>query len=386
MKRDPNNQQLDENQDTENSVLDQVLSESRTKEINTVRPSKIALSVLDRLKERERDILIARYGLSVDNINKETLEGIGQRLAVTRERVRQIEKAALKKIGEKYTMVIKPLWKIIEEYRISYKGIISLEYLADYLQIDEEDNKELEQNALRLVMAAHSQIKPLKKDSWFREGWIDKTLNQDRLVEIQQVAVQILDRQGRSITEERLVKAIVDQMEGIDQPAIKGTLRVSSKLGMDNKGNWGLVSWPTVVPRRIRDKVFIIMEEINKPLHFKEITRLIQERFKTSRPTLNRTVHNELIGDKRFVLVGRGIYALKSWGYKPGVVSDVIKEVLHKAGQPLHISEIIEAVMKSRQVKRNTVVANLQDRSLFKKVDKATYTLVLDNETSSKED
>ena len=127
------------------------------------------------------------------------------------------------------------------------------------------------------------------------------------------------------------------------------------------------------------------IQTVKEVIRFKEITRLIREQFKPSKSILSRTVHNELIGDKRFVLVGRGIYALRSWGYKPGVVSDVIKEILHKAGQPLHISEIIEAVMKSRQVKRNTIVANLQNRSLFKKVDKAIYTLVLNDETLSKE-
>ncbi|MBU1083234.1 winged helix-turn-helix domain-containing protein, partial [Patescibacteria group bacterium] len=148
------------------------------------------------------------------------------------------------------------------------------------------------------------------------------------------------------------------------------------------KNAWGLSAWSTIVPKRIRDKVLIVLEEENKPLHFNDITKLVSERFKNDKKVLSRTVHNELIGDKRFVLVGRGIYALKSWGYSTGVVSDVIKKVLADANGPLHISEIIKLVLKSRQVKRNTIVANLQNKSLFKKVAKATYGLA-DSSTSA---
>lgn len=356
------------------SVLGKVLAETQSKEVSAVRPFKIVANVLNRLRDRGRDILISRYGLDSTNTAKETLESIGQRFSITRERVRQIEKAAIKKIGSKYTANIKPLWKIIDEYMVAHGDIASLDHLVNYLGID-KNGAELEQNALRLAMTANSQLKAIKKKSLFKEGWIKESVNLDKLLEIQKMLIRILEKQTTPMAEDKLINSLIKQAKDITSGTVKGALRVNSELGMDNKGQWGLAAWSIIVPRRIRDKVFIVLEEAVKPLHFEEITKRTQEKFESNKPVLSRTVHNELIGDKRFVLVGRGIYALKSWGYKPGVVSDVIRDVLKKAGKPLHVSEITQEVLKRRQVRRNTIVANLQNKSLFKKTKKATYTL-----------
>jgi len=175
------------------------------------------------------------------------------------------------------------------------------------------------------------------------------------------------------VPESELVKALGAT---VSPSYVRGALQSSSKLGQDSHGHWGMANWPAIVPRRVRDKVFVALAEAGRPMHFEEIAKLVQDKFSPQKPVLSRTVHNELIGDKRFVLVGRGIYALTSWGYKPGVVSDVIIEALKKAGRPMHINEITDAVLARRKVKRNTIVANLQNRKLFRKTTKATYDLV----------
>jgi len=356
------------------SVLDRVLSETQFKDVNAVRPSRIVANVLNKLRDRGRDILIARYGLDSAKTTKETLESIGQRFSITRERVRQIEKATINKISSKYAASIKPLWKIIDEYMVTHGDIAGLDYLANYLGIEKND-AELEKNALRLAMSANPQLKAIKKHGFLKEGWIKTNVNVDRLLKIQKMLVNILEKQTAPVTEDKLINSLIKQAKDITPGMIKGALRVNSEVGMDSKGHWGLASWSIIVPRRIRDKVFIILEEAAKPLHFEEITKRTQEKFESDKPVLSRTVHNELISDKRFVLVGRGIYALKRWGYKPGVVADVIRDVLKTAGQPLHVSEIVKAVLERRQVKRNTIIANLQNKSLFKNTGKATYTI-----------
>lgn len=48
------------------------------------------------LSDREKEVLRLRYGLGTDR--EYTLEEIGRRLSVTRERVRQIEARALQKL------------------------------------------------------------------------------------------------------------------------------------------------------------------------------------------------------------------------------------------------------------------------------------------------
>jgi hypothetical protein len=81
-----------------------------------------------------------------------------------------------------------------------------------------------------------------------------------------------------------------------------------------------------------------------------------------------------LIKDARFVLVGRGLYALSEWGYTAGVVKEVLKEILEAEG-PLSREEIIDKVRKERYVKDNTILVNLQDGNLFKKLANGTYTI-----------
>ena len=53
--------------------------------------------VLEHLNDREKEVIKLRFGLTPDK-SERTLEEIGQALNVTRERVRQIESSAIKKL------------------------------------------------------------------------------------------------------------------------------------------------------------------------------------------------------------------------------------------------------------------------------------------------
>jgi RNA polymerase primary sigma factor len=59
--------------------------------------SQALIGVLSILEDREREVLVLRYGLG--DSEPKTLEEIGHGLAVTRERVRQIESAALERMA-----------------------------------------------------------------------------------------------------------------------------------------------------------------------------------------------------------------------------------------------------------------------------------------------
>ena len=127
-----------------------------------------------------------------------------------------------------------------------------------------------------------------------------------------------------------------------------------------------------VNPKNIRDKIYVILKEYGKHMHFNEIAGAIKDSDFKRKDVTTQSIHNELIKDKRFVLIGRGIYALKEWGYEKGTVADIITEVLKKAKEPLHRDEIVKRVLKSRFVKETTILLNLQGKSQFKRVAKAT--------------
>ncbi|MEP6710412.1 MAG: hypothetical protein ABJA64_01705, partial [Candidatus Saccharibacteria bacterium] len=120
---------------------------------------------------------------------------------------------------------------------------------------------------------------------------------------------------------------------------------------------------------------YVILADNGKPMHFSDIAKAIKDSDFKRRNVTTQAIHNELIKDKRFVLIGRGIYALDSWGFSKGTVSDIISDVLKKAGEPLHRDEIVRRVLKSRQVKETTILLNLQSKPQFKRVAKATYAL-----------
>lgn len=148
-----------------------------------------------------------------------------------------------------------------------------------------------------------------------------------------------------------------------------------SKLLATLNGVWGLIKWPSVNPKNIRDKIFVILENKKEPMHFSEIAEEIKNSDFNRKDVTTQAIHNELIKDKRFVLIGRGIYALDNWGYKQGTVSDIITYVLKEAGEPLYRDEIVKRVLERRKVKETTVLLNLQSKKQFKRVAKATYAL-----------
>ena len=109
-------------------------------------------------------------------------------------------------------------------------------------------------------------------------------------------------------------------------------------------------------------------------MHFAEIAAKLDQVKANPKKVTTQAVHNELIKDKRFVLIGRGIYALAEWGYQAGTVADIIEEVLREES-PLTKDEIVRRVLARRQVKVTTIALNLQEKPQFERVAKATYQL-----------
>ena len=182
--------------------------------------------------------------------------------------------------------------------------------------------------------------------------------------------VKAIKKHGEPLTIEQLHEQL-----SYEHPDHVRALASVSKLLAHLKDNWGLVKWPTVNPKNIRDKIYVILAENEKPLHFSEIAEAIKDSDFKRKDVTTQAIHNELIKDKRFVLIGRGIYALDSWGFSKGTVADIITDVLKSASEPLHRDEIVKRVLKSRQVKETTILLNLQSKSQFKRVAKATYAL-----------
>ena len=185
--------------------------------------------------------------------------------------------------------------------------------------------------------------------------------------------VGALDKNSESVPHTDLVSFAAKN--GVDYKNFDVLLGLSKELGKNVFGEVGLVSWPSIKPKGVRDKAYLVLKKNNKPRHFSEISKMINATGFSSKKANVQTVHNELIKDSRFVLVGRGLYGLSEWGYRPGTVKDVLVDVLKEHGKPLAKSELVAKVLNSRVVKENTILLNLQDSKVFFKKEDGTYTL-----------
>ena len=190
--------------------------------------------------------------------------------------------------------------------------------------------------------------------------------------------IKVLKDKKEPATLDELFKLIGS---GYEHPKEIGAIARLSKQVANLDDKWGLAKWASVNPRTIRDKVYIVLKDSKKPMHYSEIARLIRDRGLNRNNSTDPAIHNELIKDDRFVLVGRGIYALAEYGYKKGSITDVITEVLRQHG-PMYRDDIVREVLKARQVRETTILLNLQSRPQFKRVDKNKYALAEEVEAS----
>lgn len=331
--------------------------------------TKQILESIDR--EREREIISRRYGLYD---RKETLEQIGELLGITRERVRQLEKATMNRLrtgAEDGELEGLSSFEVILIEKLKKLGNIArVSNLSD--ELTEETSTKIDQARLSFIADLCPSLTVIcDNDNFFQSIAITTVHDEKKITGYATKMVNALKEISKPSDIEDVAKHI-----GHKDPAHMQALASTSKnLATLNK-KWGLVKWPTVNPKNIRDKIYVILQQHGKHMHFSEIADAIKASEFKRKDVTTQAIHNELIKDKRFVLIGRGIYALKEWGYKKGTVADIILEVLKDAKEPLHRDEIVKRVLKSRYVKETTILLNLQGKSQFKRVSKATYALV----------
>ena len=328
-----------------------------------------SLNVIEQ--DREKEIISRRFGL---NGNRETLEQIGEMLSITRERVRQLEKAILIHLQisaeENQIPELAAAEKILVRNLTEMGRVAKLDLLAD--KVYGRATTPSERAGINFIATFAKSLTVVEENDSYNAAvgiaeYGDALAIRKRVDEI----VEIIKKNKEPVTLDQL-----DNVLNYEHPDHIKAIASISKLLATLNGMWGLSKWPAVNPRNIRDKIFVILEAHKEPLHFSDIAKEIKEsNFKRKNVTI-QAIHNELIKDPRFVLIGRGIYALSSWGYKKGTISEIIVGILEKAEKPMTREEIVKQVLRTRKVKETTILLNLQNKKLFKKIDKNSYTLI----------
>ena len=336
----------------------------------TFKPKQVTKKILSGLQPRAYEVIINRFGLS-DDTQRKTLEAIGKKYGITRERVRQIENAAMAFIRKSDTF--KNENQIFEELKrlVDAMGaIVSEQELLTNLSKDK-----LTQNYLHFFLTLGNDFFKHKEDDHFKTHW---TIDADTANKIRATLDSIYDNlsDDQLISEGDLISRFLAEVSEIseqyrNEEIARRWLSISKKLSRNPLGEWGKTASPGIKTRGVKDYAYLMMKKHGSPMHFREVAKAVSETF--GKKCHIATCHNELIKDKRFVLVGRGIYALAEWGYKTGVVKDVIRDLLKKNG-PMKKEDIIEQVMKERYLKKNTILVNLQNAKYFKKNKNGEYT------------
>src|SRR3989344_4277049 len=337
------------------------------------KPGIVTKSLLSCLQERTRDVIERRYGLTGKEAECLTIEAIGQIYDITRERVRQIENFALDTIRKSEVYIKnKPAFDELEDYFTRHGGIAKEEIILNELGKDKSTK-----NQIIFILELGESFVLLKEDDQFHDRWTTNREVADQIHTALEGLHKSLSYEDL-IAEAEMIERFNEHLRGNIKDYVSGEqtrswLGLSKNIGSNPIGEWGLADSPNIRTRGVRDYAYLVLRQHGKPLHFTDVAGQIEEMF--DRNAHVATTHNELIKDDRFVLVGRGMYALSEWGYANGVVREVIKSILKDNG-PMSKEDVIKEVMKQRQVKENTINVNLQNPRYFKKDQKGKYQLV----------
>jgi hypothetical protein len=336
-----------------------------------VRP--ISENILGNLSAKQKLVISSRFGIG--NGGPKTLEAIGKNLNITRERVRQIEVDAIKalrKVPKNETF--KVLMAEINEIVTEAGGIISHEKLLSgfFSRCFGKNVFSPEEARASEILFLLSGLKKNKSSREIKDSWENSSFDKKYWKAVVDEIEKILDTERNIFEAEALLKKLSYGELSQKYPSLKpehvlSFLEISKKFGKNVFGDWGKTKWPLISPRGVREKSTLVLMKKRKPLHFREISKYIEEMGLSAKKIHPQTVHNELIRDKRFVLVGRGTYALREWGYEEGTVKDVIIKLVNSAGGFLDKDKIYQGVLKKRKVKKATIAVNLADRKLFEK-------------------
>ena len=381
----------------ENSILDKIIASQEKQQAASFNPDELISALLKNLSNKESDILARRFGLL--GKEKETLEQIGKHYEITRERIRQIETATIKKIKElkDFKNQMETAEHYITHFLENYGGLMEENFLLNEINLAEPNQNNYQASRFILNHLLSDKIETVKPDSEFLSGWRLPIVSLELIRQAVKILAEIIDQEKKLLKAEELLELFVasefyknnkeqisalkigltdqDLSQEIDK-LIHSYLKISKKIEQNILGEWGLSHWQTIVPKRMSDKIYLVLRKVGKPLHFTEIADLINRQNFDKKVAYPATIHNELILDDRFVLVGRGIYALKEWGYEPGTVLDVILDILNKAEKPLTKEELVKAVLDQRLVKKSTIYLSLTNKEKIKKLPDGSYAVI----------
>lgn len=273
--------------------------------LNQIKFNELIEHLIERANLEERTSAIVRGRFGIDTQKSVTLQELGNRFSITRERVRQIETQAVAELRDGILSVLEA--SAILEFSKGYLQGAGGIRLDDHLVADFHHHFKADDNLPTFGNRIHFLFKLLEypyfsgESDLFRDFWYDSEKHCETLNGVHgEVISRLVDRVEDF---HDILKSVISS-NGINEPVAVSYLSVSKRIGVGPYGDIGLSEWEEINPKTVRAKAYLLLMKSGAPMHFTEIAKAIGSHAPT--------VHNELIKDPRFVLVSRGTYALKS--------------------------------------------------------------------------
>ncbi|MDP3795105.1 MAG: sigma factor-like helix-turn-helix DNA-binding protein [bacterium] len=352
---------------------------SQRRSAASLNASALTRQLLVSLPKRMVEVLERRFGLVKGRC--ETLEAIGHSHDITRERVRQIEAYALGVLRR--SEIKKLMLPFVADARLYFERYGGLRRrdlaLADLAQ--RWGNGKNGSFEAEFILEASKDFYYQGETASTQAFWALDRNAVRRSGEFIRALMQLFKEERRLLNADELVQYLHKARQRVYGKATLGTeallahVEIAKGIAKNPFGMYGLSAWSEVSPRGVRDFAYLVFRQLARPLHFREVAKHMNEMLALKRHAHEQTVHNELIKDQRFVLVGRGIYALREWGYEAGTVREVLATILAQSAKALSKEEIMERMKGQRLVKENTVFLNLQNRKYFVRLADGRYSV-----------
>lgn len=399
-----------------NSILDTIINQTQADKLGQLDVVAMIEKLFAGLNDRERDILKRRFGLSQPK--RATLEEIGQSHSLTRERIRQIETGSINKIKklDEISEIVSDLRVVVNQLLEDHGGLMDKEYLFDILislgldadsakagseiihrnqynfilgkildaEFSEVDNSKYFTPSFKLHFQELGHLEEITQELLRKVKTAKRLFITEDLLELVKELDSYKKHQGKLKSKDVLdldkvlsgKLSLEDARLANNAKPLYSLLRAISELEQNKFGHWGHNEWRDVNPKTINDKIYLVLKNNGKPMHYEDISKQINQTGFDGKAVNTATVHNELILDEKYVLVGRGLYALAEWGYTKGTVADIISGILEKAKAPMTKKEITEKVMEQRMVKKTTIDLALMNKKRFERLPGSKYQLV----------
>lgn len=340
--------------------------------------AKLVSQLLQNLDARQKAVIEGRYGLK--DGHPKTLAEIGDAMGVTRERVRQIEAGALQ--------VLKPLMKkdevstFVSMVKTHLKNIGGLRredmLFQDLKMMVTDGNVSQFSNKVHFIMDVSGEANFLQEDAAAFGFWYLAEEDRKKAQSFISKLMKAMEAKRETVVSHSEIDKVfgdVIKPHNLKDLVALNYISSSKHFHVNSFGDFGLSAWPEVNPKTVRDWAYLVLKKNSAPLHFEDIATMINKVRKDSKKAAHmQTVHNELIKDSRFVLVGRGMYSLQEFGVMPGTAREVMARLLKNHG-PLSPEELLKLVLNERLLKKNTVLINLRNRKFFKRMEDGRYTV-----------